>query len=293
MIKGKEAWSQFWQAEPEAASGATLANLPAPVQALLDAPWRDLARALPPKTRLLDLATGGGIVLSLLQQSRRDLHLVGVDAAAQLPVRPGMKLRAGISTESLPFADESFGAVTSRFGIEYGPLDTGAAEAARVLAPAGLLCLVIHHADSKVLQHNQLRKAALHWAASESGWIEKALAVVRARRSLRMPTPPAMRDDARDAAQRFSGQTAAWEFLTGLAQLLDAGADEAAIRALAKKADGELARIDMLAAAACDAARLAKLTASFTEKGVAIDPPAVIREPAGAPLAWHVQGRKA
>lgn len=293
MNNGHNAWSTFWQAEPDSAGGATLANLPSAIQALLDTPWRDLSRTLPPKTKVLDLATGGGIVLSMLRQLRRDLHLTGVDAVSQLPVRTGMKLRAGISTDSLPFPDESFGAVTSRFGIEYGSLEAGAAEAARVLALDGVLCLVIHHADSSVLKHNQLRKAALQWAAFDSGWVDKAIAVVRARRSFMMPTPPALKIAANDAAKRYSGQSAAWEFLTGLAQLLDAGANEAAVRALAMKADSELARIATLADAACDAQRLGQLTESFRDNGVAIDPPTVIMEPGGLPLAWYVKGKKA
>lgn len=293
---GKQAaWSGFWQSEPAAQSGATLANLPPELRDRLDAPWRALATELPAKARVLDLATGGGIVLDLLRRERGDLVLTGVDSAPDLPSRRGMSLRGGISTHSLPFANASFAAVTSRFGIEYGSLDAGAGEAARVLRPGGSLCLLVHHAQSNVLRHNQARRDALRWAAHESGWVGRALNLARSRRAVALPTPPTFRSAAAEAVARFPTQPVASEFLGGLAQVLEAGpphAGEAMIRKLVDRADGERARLDALIEAACDSDRLAQLTDALEQAGVSIASRRTIDEPRGAPLAWLVEGRK-
>lgn len=293
MKATRDAWGGFWQDEPSAAGGATLANLPRPLQERLDAPWRDFARTLPAKAKVLDLATGGGIVLDLLRRQRRDLGLIGVDTASNLPKRPGMTLKGGVSTEHLPFADDSFGGITSRFGIEYGALEKGGSEAGRVLRTGGRLCLLIHHNKSEVIRHNRARREALHWASRESGWTEKALNIARARRTMVMPTPPAFRTASAEAATRFPDQSAAWEFLTGLNQLMEAGAPESVIRQLAARADGELARLDALMAAACDVSRLTQLTSSLENAGITLEPQRTIDEPNNTPIAWLIEGRKA
>lgn len=287
-----DAWAGFWQDEPSATSGATLANLPRALQERLDAPWCNFARQLPPKAKVLDLATGGGIVLDLLYRQRRDLNLVGVDMASNLPRRTGMKLKGGISTDRLPFTNDSFDAITSRFGIEYGPLEKSASEAARVLRHKGQLCLLVHHSESEVIRHNRARSEALHWAAHQSGWVEKALSVANARRTMRLPTPPAFRAAPEEAAAQFPGQSVAWEFLTGLNQLLEAGAPGEQIAHLRGRADGELGRLDSLLAAACGTERLARLAGAFTDAGIALDPLQTIAEPGGKPLAWRIEGRK-
>jgi hypothetical protein len=295
VTQAQTGWSTFWQGEPAAAGGATLADLPPQLRDLLDSPWMELAGGLPAKARVLDLATGGGIVLDLLRHKRADLVLTGVDAAPNLPKRPGMVLRGGISTARLPFADNSFDAVTSRFGIEYGPLAAGAAEGARVLRRGGALCMVLHHADSKVLSHNRARRDALRWAAHESGWVPKAANLARTRLTLPLPTPPAFRAAPAEAAARFPEQSVGWEFLTGLAQVLEVrgpSGGEAAVRQLLARADGELARLDALIEAACDAARMTEITQALERHGVELAPVRVIDEPDGTPLAWRLDGRK-
>lgn len=292
MKAADEIWAGFWQNEPSASKGATLANLPPALQQQLDAPWRDLARLLPAKAKVLDLATGGGIVLELLSRQRRDLNLLGVDSASDLPKRSGMALRENVSTEDLPFPDGRFDVVTSRFGIEYGDLEAGASEAGRVLNSGGWICLLIHNDESNVVGHNRARRHALHWAAKESGWVEKALSVANARRTFRLPTPPAFGAAPNDAAVRFPEQSAAWEFLTGLHQLLVSGASELQISALVRQANSELARIDALLTAACDATRIARLTQALTGAGMILEPTRTVDEPSGVPLAWHLRGRK-
>lgn len=295
MTTGQAAWAGFWQEEPAAQTGATLANLPPALRERLDRPWAALADSLPRKARVLDLATGGGAVLDLLRGRRGDLALTGVDAAPRLPKKSGIALKAGVSTDRLPFANASFDAVTSRFGIEYGPLAAGAEEAARVLRPGGRVCLLVHHADSKVLLHNRARRDALQWAAHESGWVEKAVKLTQTRMTLALPVPPTFRTAAIEAAARFPDQSAGWEFLTGLAQVLEAvppSQGEGAVRHLLAKAENELARIDALIVAALDAGRLKTLTQSLEHGGIRLESARVIEEPDGAPLAWLIEGRK-
>lgn len=294
-MNSRASWAGYWEGEPAAQGGATLANLAPELQVRLDAPWRALAARLPLKARVLDLATGGGVVLELLQRGRGDLNLLGVDSVARLPVRPGMALRGGISTEALPFADASFDAVTSRFGIEYGPLSAGGAEAGRVLRPGGMLVLVIHHDRSKVLSHNRARREALRWAARESGWVDKALNFARSRLALSLPVPPTFRAAAAEGAARFPGQQVAWEFLTGLAQVLElapAREAEAMLSQLVARAEDELGRLAALAEAACDEERLADLTDALEGAGVRLEPLRTIEENDGVPLAWLVEGSK-
>lgn len=298
MSSGSSAWGDFWRDAPPSARGATLADLPPASRDALDAPWARLAEALPRKARVLDLATGGGIVLDLLRHRRRDLLLTGVDAAPDLPKRPGMTLTGGIATDRLPFPDGRFDAVTSRFGIEYGPLASGAGEAARVLRTGGRLCLVVHHAGSRVIAHNRARRDALIWAVRESGWVAKALTLATTRAAMAIPTPAAFRAAPNEAMARFPGQSAGWEFLTGLAQILDAtahasgGAAQAGVRDLVARGEGEVARLDALLAAACDDLRLVTLTEALTVNGVVIDPVATADETDSSPLAWVITGRR-
>ena len=299
MTEPRDDWGRLWREAPVAASGATLADLPPAMQQRLDAPWARLAAVLPPRAKVLDLATGGGIVLTLLKQARSNLVLTGVDASPVLPKRPGMTLKGGVSIERLPFADASFAAVTSRFGIEYGPLATSAAEAARVCRPGAHICFVLHHADGPVVRHNRERLTALRWVAHESGWVEKAANLVRARAATALPTPAAFRAAAADAASRFPGQSVGPEFLTGLVQLLDAGlgrpgARVPALKSLVERANGEIGRLEALSAAACDEQRLTELTDALVRGGIILAPSATIDERSGgAPLAWLVEGRRA
>ncbi|WP_133364793.1 class I SAM-dependent methyltransferase [Qipengyuania sediminis] len=297
MTAAPQAWAGFWSHEPAGAGGgATLGDLPRPLRALLDAPWSALAASLPERAAVLDLATGGGVVLELLRSLRGDLVLTGVDGASPLPERRGMRLIGGVDNGNLPFADAAFAAVTSRFGIEYGGLEESAGEAARVLRPGGALCLICHHARSPVLRHNNARRAALGWAARESGWWGKALAFARARRAVPMPVPASFAAAPAEGQKRHPDQPVAWEFLTGIAQILHlvpAHEAESALQRLLRSGEDELARLDALAVAALDDHRLATLAGACAAAGVTLAPAATIKIPEGDPLAWLIQGRKA
>lgn len=289
-------WAAYWE-RPNGGPSASLADLPPATRAVLDQPWRELANALPRKARLLDLATGGGIVLEQLRAVRPDLRLIGVDAAPRLPVRAGMELRGGVDIAALPFPDGRFGAVTSRFGLEYASVpETAATEAARVLDPGGKIVFVLHHAQSPIVRHNAGRLAALRWAAIDSLWLDKAMNYARTRQMATLPVPPALRTAPAEANRLFPGQSAAWEVLTGTLQLLDLTSGPASVTGLAdlrERALHEIGRIEDLMSAARTADDIAVIPAALGEAGVVAEAVRTLDEAGGAPLAWLLRGAKA
>lgn len=113
-----------------------------------------------PGNAVLDVATGPGEpALSLAAVVGAKGHVIGVDIVpAMIDSAKREAARRGLSNASfrvasadeLPFDDESFDAVVSRFGVMFfpSPLD-GVREMLRVLKPGGRLALAVwHHADS-------------------------------------------------------------------------------------------------------------------------------------------------
>jgi demethylmenaquinone methyltransferase/2-methoxy-6-polyprenyl-1,4-benzoquinol methylase len=107
-----------------------------------DPRWRRfLVSRIPDDTRLvLDVATGTGLVARELRRSGRANTVVGLDQSEPM-LRAGdgsAGSRVAGSAESLPFADETFDAVTVTYLFRYVD-DPGAtlAELARVVKPGG------------------------------------------------------------------------------------------------------------------------------------------------------------
>ena len=97
-------------------------------------------------TRILDVATGTGDLLLLQAQKLRPKRLVGLDLSEAMLERARQKLERHHlnaelvcgDAENMPFKDHSFDAVTVAFGIRnFGNLEKGLSEMARVLAPGG------------------------------------------------------------------------------------------------------------------------------------------------------------
>jgi ubiquinone/menaquinone biosynthesis C-methylase UbiE len=132
--------------------------------AAIETEWTDFFSGLPADTRVLDIATGNGVLLVWAAQAARatgrELGLTGIDLADIDPARFLPEHRAdlsaarfigGTAAESLPFADCSFDVVISQYGLEYADLDLALSEAARVLAPGGQLHWLAHGDDSIVV----------------------------------------------------------------------------------------------------------------------------------------------
>lgn len=264
----------------------------------LETLWRDFAARLPRGAKLLDLATGSGAVLRAIATDGPRLDLTGVDSSLALPRAPGgIRLKAGVAMERLPFGDRRFDAITSQFGIEYGDVGKAAPEAARVLKPGGALRLVIHHAEGPIVTHNAARRAALHWARHESGAIERGRKLAQARHTAPLPTPLSFRTAPDEALRRFGGQAAAAEFMAAILQTLDMGAAHPpaetleVLTELERRADGEIGRLDALARAARDAAGIQTLTDTLRSAGLDMHAPASVTA-GGEAFAWLLDGAR-
>ncbi len=117
----------------------------------LDGRWRKLAAqaaALPPGGLALDVGTGTGDLAFTLAESAPGVRVVGVDyTGAMLAPAPSKARRAGLGGRTawaradghvLPFADDTFDAVTSAFVLRnFSDLPAAIAEMARVTLPGG------------------------------------------------------------------------------------------------------------------------------------------------------------
>lgn len=110
-----------------------------------------------PGERILDVATGTGITARAC--ARRGAQVTGIDIAAGL-LDAARSLSDGLSidyrlgdAEALPFADASFDAVVSTFGVMFAAKPEAAAqELARVCKPGGRLALTTWTPDGAIAE---------------------------------------------------------------------------------------------------------------------------------------------
>lgn len=204
-------WREYWHADRPA---SCVPADPATAQKI-GAAWVEWFRALPDGTRILDVATGNGIVLALAsvaaQEASRRFVLTGIDLAPIDPlahlVRPTPGLRAarfvgGVAAEEMPFEAASFDVVVSQYGLEYAVLDPALREVHRVLAPGGRLRWLAHDADSDVVVQNAVQ-------AEEVDFLLAAGSVIDAARAYAATL--ARRDDAAAATATLASALAAAE----------------------------------------------------------------------------------
>jgi SAM-dependent methyltransferase len=138
-----EAFRRFEKAAHDRVS-AQYNDFFAPVTSWLIEPLLDAAR-VDKGTRLLDVATGPGIVVARAI-ARGARSAIGVDLSPKMlalaaRLHPGLDYREA-DGEALPFPDGAFDAVVSNFGLGHFPRPSVAlAELARVVAPGGMLAL--------------------------------------------------------------------------------------------------------------------------------------------------------
>ena len=287
-------WAEFWS-EPGRARGGCLAASPGVAHASA-ALWREFARALPKRARVLDVATGDGIVLARMAAARPDLRLCGIDLSPVLPAPPpGATLHCGVAMEALPFPDSRFAAIVSQFGFEYGAGEAAAREMARVLAPGGAFQFLVHHRASPVVVHGRQRREAIEWAAFASGGIERARRFAAGRASVALPTPPAFAEAVAEARRRYPGQPVAAEIAGSILDLLRRPAPPAylaeALALIARKARSEIATLDALDAAARDEEGIAALQRLLGEAGLRGTACAAVEDPQSRrPFAWLLRG---
>jgi ubiquinone/menaquinone biosynthesis C-methylase UbiE len=101
-----------------------------------------------PGTQLLDVGCGDG--LDLAHYSRLGAEVKGIDASSEMLAiarkrLPGVELHCG-DFSSMPFADESFDMVVSKYALQIAPdMRRVFEEMHRVLKPGGTLCFLVTH----------------------------------------------------------------------------------------------------------------------------------------------------
>ena len=264
----KQAWSDYWRGQtggclPESASS--------PLNAAFRDEWLRTASGFSPGAQVLDLATGDGVVLRWLSEVRADLGLIGVDLAEPLPPPPpGCVTRGGVAMETLPFEAQSFDAVVSQFGFEYGELDRCAAEAARVLRRGATLTLVTHHADGPIVAHNRQRAAELGWALADARLIDCARAADQLLNRREVDQAPGV------AIARFGKGSAGWQLAEAIARVVRGAGNpvdaqgRGMLDKLERMARGEIERIKALERASAAASDAGRLDAALVENGLAL-----------------------
>jgi len=172
------AWRHYWRDNRLA---ACVPDNPASAAAI-EAHWTAFFADLPAGTRVLDIATGNGVVLvwaaRAARQVQRELVLTGIDFADIDPARFLPEHQADLAAarfvgntpaESLPVADASFDVVVSQYGLEYADLTQALAEAARVLVPGGQLHWLAHGEDSIVVAQGRAQLEQLDLLLAAKG----------------------------------------------------------------------------------------------------------------------------
>ncbi|MDH4108898.1 MAG: class I SAM-dependent methyltransferase [Gammaproteobacteria bacterium] len=161
-------WQHFWR---ENRLAACVPDNPVSAAAI-ERHWTAFFSELPAGTRVLDIATGNGVLLvwagRAARSAGRELKLTGIDLADIDPARflpehrddlAAVQFIGGTAAESLPFADGSFDAVISQYGLEYADLGLALNNAARVLAQGGQLRWLAHGDDSIVVTQGRAQLA--------------------------------------------------------------------------------------------------------------------------------------
>jgi SAM-dependent methyltransferase len=132
-----------------------------------------LASLIPSSTpRLLDVGCGDGTFCRFV--AREERIVVGVDSDASVLPRSTKSVRYLVgSAVDLPFADGSFAAITMTMVMHHVQPDRALAEAARVLAPGGILLALgygrfggwrdLPHEVRDVVTHQVVSRRMQHW----------------------------------------------------------------------------------------------------------------------------------
>lgn len=215
------AWADYWRHTPEAASyrGG------GPQDEVLARVWSgvfSLARASGRDARVLDFACGNGAVSRFavegVDQAGFKPVVIGLDGAdsaarAYRASFPGFSAVVA-DIRHAPFADGSFDVVASQFGLEYAGIE-GIAEAARLVAPGGLLAAVMHMKEGALYRECAINREAVA-RIRESAILSIVKEVFR--RGAAVARGQGSRSAFRQADERLAGAVRAVEGV-----LLDAG----------------------------------------------------------------------
>ncbi len=171
-------WRDYWKADRPASCMPQNERTAQEIAAT----WQQWFAECAGGSRILDIATGNGIVLNHAAAAGRQLHrafaLTGVDLADIDPQRYLTSLEddmraatfiGAVAAERLPFEARSFDVVVSQYGLEYADLEQALAEVVRVLAPGGMLHWLAHSESSEVVQQNREQALEVEYLLAARG----------------------------------------------------------------------------------------------------------------------------
>lgn len=254
-----DVWNTFWDrqaSQPKGDSGLMSTRWEG-IDRVQRAVWKEFARSLPSRSRVLDLATGDGRVMTHLLDARRDLKPLGIERAVTVAQSPrGSKIRTGTEMENLPLPDNQFAAVASQFGFEYGDMPRIVGEVVRVLKPDGRFALMTHRLDGPIVAHNRKRRKELDWALAQEGLIKLARNSLGLRSAGIAALPPAVIAAPEKGAELFGRNSAASQLAEAIRQTLHLGRNDnpanvaGLLAKIEAKATNELGRAASLETAA-------------------------------------------
>jgi len=162
-------WDNYWRSSEEAAAYAE----GGPQQNALQGFWQDFFKvelhASSSKT-LLDVACGNGAIINSAQRLAAENGAEGfsltaldysVPAITELQKRYDNVHGVVANAASMPFSDASFNLVCSQFGVEYAGKEA-IRDAARLVAPNGVLATVLHYKEGAIHQECLNNKNAIN-----------------------------------------------------------------------------------------------------------------------------------
>jgi len=268
--------------------------------------WRDFVAELKYDAKILDLATGNGAVPGAMLRDRQGYAITAVDRADIAPLKyledPGhlqqVKFIGGIDVGKLPMADQSFDALSSQFGIEYGDLAAIATEVSRVLKPGGRCLFLIHHQHSAIVSPNALLIEELENALQGGGLVETLQAFLKGSCSapqVEQKGQQYLNSPGRKTRQ-ISGQL--FEGIGIILKSADSNSDRASAIAenMVTRLKAEYARLKQMQAASLSREEILDFKAQLVNTGLRVNEPEAMTVGVGedeALIGWLLSGIKA
>ncbi|MEP0191658.1 MAG: class I SAM-dependent methyltransferase [Erythrobacter sp.] len=285
-------WSQTIQGERTVHGGGCLPQRWAAIEDAQSSEWLAFIEDLPTSAKVLDLATGDGCVLRWMHEARPDLELKGIDLAPELPAPPPqMQILTGVAMEEVPFDDNSFAAVVSQFGFEYGDVTAIAAEIARLLDDKGKVGLMVHRGDGPILEHNRQRQSEINWALREKNVMQTVASALTAPNGGNEVAAQVAAALAMLGQKTFSESSPAWEIPEAMRRSILMGEKTSrqsildAFAAIERHAVNEVGRIDSLANACATADARDVIVGAFSNHNLSLKSTNQVCEPSGRALA--------